>query len=259
MTWTSVNERQDVAILYSGGTDSLAIYALAFSGRHALIPQSRRIHLLHMLNGMGRFPSFPEDRFKVAARILSAQSPEPDKLPQTSYVELDMGRLFQGLWLDVYEDLMPEYGGKNLVCVACKLAMHVRGVIYCVEHLVPLMLVGYTKKQGYYPEQTHVFMEKVAALSEAFGIKTVFPLYEALDLESIGRHLLEDFGLPSTGGGERKCLFCQTKTSATEKEIGKYLDDMIPRVLVYIEHRLEGHIKEAAMCFPPGRDVNRKK
>ncbi|MGQ9499170.1 MAG: hypothetical protein ACUVQ6_02165 [Dissulfurimicrobium sp.] len=91
-------------------------------------------------------------------------------------------------------------------------------------------------------------------LSEAFGIRTVFPLYEFT-----GRHLLEDFGLPSTGGGERKCLFCQTKTSATEGDIGAYLDDMIPRVSAYIEHRLEGRIKEAAMCFPPGRDINRKK
>lgn len=259
MIWTPVSERQDIAVLYSGGTDSLSLYALAFSGRHTLIPRPRRIHLLHMMNGMGRFPAFPEDRLRVAGRILSAQVPEPDRAPKTSYIELDMGRLFQGLWLDTYEDLMPEYGGKNLVCVACKFAMHTRGVIYCVEHFVPVILVGYTKKQGYYPEQTPVFMEKAADLSEAFGVRTAFPLYEDLDLESTGRHLLEDFGLPSTGGGERKCLFCQTKTSATEKEIGAYLDDMMPRVSAYIEHRLEGRVKEAAMCFPPGRDVNRKK
>ncbi|MGB9711835.1 MAG: hypothetical protein ACP5SG_02665 [Dissulfurimicrobium sp.] len=259
MTWMPVPECQDVAILYSGGTDSLSLYALAFSGRHPLIPRPRRIHLLHMLNGMGRFPAFPKNRMRVAKRILAAQAPEPDKVPKTSYVELDMGRLFQGLWLDVYEDLMPKYGGKNLVCVACKLAMHARGIIYCVEHLAPTMFAGYTKKQGYYPEQTYVFMEKTAHLSKRFGIRTAFPLYEDLDIESVGRHLLEDLGLPSTGGGERKCLFCQTKTSATEKEIGAYLDDMFPMVSSYIEYRLEGRIKDAAMCFPPGRDVSEKK
>ena len=249
MTLTPTAEGQDLAILYSGGTDSLAIYALAFAGRHPYVPRPRRIHLLHMLNGMGRFPSFPEDRLRVAQKILSAQVPEPDRSPKTAYMELDVGRLFQGLWLDRYEELMPRYGGKNLVCVACKLAMHARAVLYCVENLVPLLLVGYTKKQGYYPEQTQVFMEKTAGFSEKLGIKTLFPVYDDFDLESVTRHLLEDFGLPSTGGGERKCLFCQTMTGATEKEIGEYLDDMVPKVTGYIGYKLEGRIRDAAMCF----------
>jgi hypothetical protein len=64
---------------------------------------------------------------------------------------------------------------------------------------------------------------------------------------------LEDFGLPSTGGGERKCLFCQTLTTATERDIGRYLDDMIPMVERYLEYRLDGRVKDAAICFPPGR------
>ncbi len=174
--------------------------------------------------------------------------------PRAFYVELDMGRLFQGLWLDRYEDLMPRYDGKNLVCVACKLAMHARAVIYCVEHLVPVILAGYAKRQGYYPEQTREFMERVAALSERFGVATRFPLYHEFESEAVARHLLEDFGLPSTGGGERKCLFCQTKTTASGKEVGRYLDDMIPRVAEYMEHRLAGRARDAARCFPAGFD-----
>jgi len=65
----------------------------------------------------------------------------------------------------------------------------------------------------------------------------------------ITRHFLEDHGLPSTGGGERKCLFSQTRTTATEKEIEIYLDDMIPVVNKYIESRLEGRLKDSARCF----------
>ena len=80
-------------------------------------------------------------------------------------------------------------------------------------------------------------------------------LYEViteLEDEMITRHLLEDMGLPSNGGGERKCLFCQTLTTAKEKEIGQYLDDMLPQVKKYIELRQAGRVKEAANCFPPG-------
>jgi hypothetical protein len=246
-------EKQELAILFSGGTDSLSLYALAAVGVHPEIPRPRRIHLLHMLNGMGRFPSFPERRFRVSERILSAQVPDSEGMPQATYVELDMGRLFQGLWFDRYEELMPRYGGKNLVCVACKLAMHVKAIVYCIEMLTPILLVGYARKQGYFPEQTKAFMDRISGFSDNFGIRTRFPVYEDFSDEAVTRHLLEEFGLPSTGGGERKCLFCQTLTTATEKETGQYLDDMIPRLSEYVEHKLAGRVRDAASCFPPGR------
>lgn len=246
-------EKQELAILFSGGSDSLSLYALAAVGAHPEIPRPRRIHLLHMLNGMGRFPSFPKERFRVSEGILKAQMPDSEQIPQATYIELDMGRLFQGLWLDRYEELMPHYGGKNLVCVACKLAMHVKAVIYCVERLVPTLLVGYARKQGYFPEQTRAFMDRISGWSDDFGIRTRFPVYEDFDDERVTRHLLEEFGLPSTGGGERKCLFCQTLTTATEKEIGLYLDDMIPRLRQYVDHKLAGRLRDAASCFPLGR------
>jgi hypothetical protein len=247
--------QQELAILYSGGTDSLALYALASAGHHPGLARPVGIHLLHMLNGMGRFVDFPRNRFLTAQKILLANAADPEKIPAAEMVELDMGRLFQGLWLDRYEEMMPRYNGKNLVCVACKLGMHARAIIYCHEHLVPHFVAGYTKKQDHYPEQTPVFMEKIKELSTRFGISTTFPVYEDFDDQMITRHVLEDFGLPSTGGGERKCLFCQTLTTATEQEIGQYLDDMLPLVGEYIEHRLAGRVREAALCFPPG---NRK-
>jgi len=253
-------EKTELAIMFSGGTDSLALYALASLGHHPELPRPRCIHLLHMLNGMSRFHDFPRHRFEAARQILARQVPlhgmnsssSTVKAPETLMVELDMGRLFQGLWLDSYEEFMPRYNGKNLVCVACKVAMHTRAIIYCIENFIPHLVTGYARRQDYYPEQTPVFMEKIAAFSSGFGIRTHFPVYEDLEDEMITRHILEDFGLPSTGGGERKCLFCQTLTTATEKEIGRYLDDMLPLVSEYVELRQAGRVKEAAKCFPPG-------
>lgn len=253
-------DKMELAIMFSGGTDSLALYALASLGHHPGLPRPRHIHLLHMLNGMSRFHEFPRERFEIARQILekqvsrvNMQSPGSSlQLPETVMVELDMGRLFQGLWLDRYEELMPRYNGKNLVCVACKVAMHARAIIYCMENFVPHLVAGYARRQEYYPEQTTVFMTKIAEFSSGFGIRTHFPLYEELEDETVTRHILEDYGLPSTGGGERKCLFCQTLTTATEEDIGSYLDDMLPLVRKYIEFRQAGRLKEAAGCFPPG-------
>ena len=253
-------EKVELAIMFSGGTDSLALYALAALGHHPILPRPRHIHLLHMLNGMSRFHEFPRQRLEAAQKILAKQVPLAEmslldsavKLPEALMVELDMGRLFQGLWLDSYEDLMPRYNGKNLVCVACKVAMHTRAIIYCLENFIPHLVTAYARRQEYYPEQTPVFMEKIAEFSSRFGIRTYFPVYEDLDDEMVTRHLLEDLGLPSTGGGERKCLFCQTLTTTTEKEIGQYLDDMLPLVKKYVELRQSGRIREAANCFPPG-------
>jgi hypothetical protein len=241
--------KQNLAILFSGGTDSLSLYTLAAVRKHPDIPSPRVIHLLCMLNGMSRFPTFTINRFKMAEKILKSQVPSNEPLTESNFVELDMGRLFQELWLDKYEELMPNYNGKNLVCVACKLAMHARAIIYCVEYCIPLLLAGYAKKQSYFPEQSKAFMTRISSFSESFGIITRFPVYHDFDDEMITRHFLEDHGLPSTGGGERKCLFSQTQTTATEKEIGMYLDDMIPIVNKYIESRLEGRLKDSAMCF----------
>ncbi|MCB2183692.1 MAG: hypothetical protein KQH63_16785 [Desulfobulbaceae bacterium] len=246
--------KQELAILFSGGTDSLALYALATSGSHPGLPRPRKIHLLNMLNGMGRFPDFTRNRFETSRAILARRFPFADDMPDAHLVELDMGRLFQGLWLDRYEEFMPRYGGKNLVCVACKLAMHIRALLYCNEHLVPHLVAGYTKKQSHFPEQTAIFMQKISELSAHFGVTASFPVYDDFSEQMTTRHVLEEYGLPSTGGGERKCLFCQTLTTATEKEIGLYLDDMIPRATNYIEHIQHGRVREAASCFPPGTE-----
>ena len=243
---------QDIAILFSGGTDSLALFCLTAAGRHPGLPMANHVHLLHMLNGMSRFHDFPRKRYEVARDILSRQVSDPEKMVESSYVELDMGRLFQGLWLDRYEEFMPLYSGKNLVCVACKLAMHTRALLYCMDNFISLIVTGYSKKQDHYPEQTPIFMEKIAAFSAHFGVRTAFPVYDDFSETLMTRHVLEDFGLPSTGGGERKCLFCQTLTTTTEKEIGKYMDDMIPRLSRYVELKRAGEIREAALCFPPG-------
>lgn len=241
--------KQDLAIIFSGSIGSLALYTLSAVGKHPDIPSPRMIHLLCMQNGASRFSDFAIKRYKTVEKILKAQMPTSDPLPEASFVDLDTTRLFQDLWLDQYEVLMPQFGGKNLLCTACRFATHMRAIIYCVERLVPLFIVGHSGKLSGCPKHSEAFMAKATALSSAFGITSRFPMHRDFDDENIIKHLLEDHGLPSDSGGKIKCLFSHTNTTATEKEIESYLDHMMPRVTQYVESRLEGDIKGTAVRF----------
>jgi tRNA(Ile)-lysidine synthase TilS/MesJ len=241
--------KQDLAILFSGGKDSVALYAFAALGKCHDIPSPRTIHLIHMSNGVSRFRKEPSRRIKTVKKLLAKQASPNQPLPESVFIDLDVTHLFQELWLDRYEALMPEYGGKNLVCVACKLAMHTRAVIFCHEHSVPNLLVGMAKKQSHLPEQSEPFMERMIAMSERFGIITRFPLYEALDDDETTVHFLKDHGLPAFGGGKSDCLFSRTLTTANVDHTASYIDDMMPSLIQYIEGRLDGKIKETALSF----------
>jgi hypothetical protein len=241
--------KQELAILFSGSVDSLALYTLSAAGRHADIPRPRKIHLLCMQNGALRFKAFPFERFKTAEKTLKAQAPSTEPVSESSFVELDTAGLFQRLWLDQCEALMPQYNGKNLVCTACMLAMHTRAVIYCVERLVPVFIASCSGNQSCCPQQNETFVTKVMDFSYGFGITTRFPLNSDFDDEMVLKSLLEDYGLPANDGGERKCLFAQSLTTATAKEIESYLDAMLPHLNKYVDSRLEGKLRDAAECF----------
>lgn len=246
-------QTKPIAIMFSGGADSLSLLSMAATGTLKGIEPPTEIHLMYMLNGMSRFPSFPRERVRVARELLTAQYGRKKKLPDIIYSERDSARLFQALWVDHYEELMPRYNGKNLVCVACKAAMHTRSILYCLENNIQQFITGYTKKQHYYPEQTPAFMDRLREFSHDFGVETLYPIFNEFNDEVTVRHYLEDHGLPSAAGGEMDCMFSQTYTTAKEEDTANYLDDILPLVGEYIEAELDGDFKKAAGIFPPGR------
>ena len=80
--------KQDLAILFSGGTDSLSLYVLSASRKFHNLPSPRMIHLLYMLNGMSGFEAFPLHGFKTAEKILKDQTPLTEPLPEATFIEL---------------------------------------------------------------------------------------------------------------------------------------------------------------------------
>jgi len=242
----------DMAILFSGGPKSLALYGLACNGHLPSLGRPQRIHLLNMSTGMGSFPAFTRQRFTLGKEILHQQRPDPAARPDSLLVELDAGRLFQGLWLNRHEELLPRFNGKNLACVACQVAMHIQAIIYCTENLIATVAAGYSKGHTHCPEQHHIFLDKISKFSQQFGITSVFPVYPEFTKKTTISHVLEDLGLPATGGGRDKCPFSQTLSTATETEIGNYLEMLLPKASEYIDHRLNGHLAEAAAIFPLG-------
>ncbi len=247
------NNHQSVAIMFSGGTDSLALMSMAVKKQLPGLEKLKQVHLMYMLNGMSRYPSFPRERFKICKELLKGQYGSGTDFPELKYVEIDSARLFQGLWLDHYEELMPRYNGKNMVCVACKIAMHAQSIVYCKRNKISTFLTGYAKKQSYYPEQTPTFMNRLKEFSKNFDIETLYPVFEMFTDETVSRHYLEDNGLPSTGGGERACMFSQTYTTAEESDTEKFLNESLPQTSKYLKAILDNQLNVAASYFPPGR------
>jgi 3'-phosphoadenosine 5'-phosphosulfate sulfotransferase (PAPS reductase)/FAD synthetase len=89
---TDLTTRNPLAIMFSGGSDSLALLSMAYKGQLKGITSPTEIHLLYMLNGMSRFPSFPRERCRIAKELLESQIAEPNKKPAVHYVELDTAR-----------------------------------------------------------------------------------------------------------------------------------------------------------------------
>lgn len=246
-------DSQELAILYSGGDASLALYVLAAAGTHPELPRPRGIHLLFMENGARGFAGFAKERFARAEATLKKRSPKTSPVPETEYIERDMRLLYKSVWIDRAEAMTAAFGGKNLVCAACRLAMHAEGVIHCVTHLVPALVSAcgaYDHRDG--PEQGPAFLEGLAAFSAGFGIVSRFPAREDFSDPSVPRHVLESHGIPPYASRPGRCLFADTVTTASEADAVRFLEQAAPQLSEYVEHRLEGRVREAAMVFGKG-------
>ena len=235
--------------MFSGGRRSLALYTLAATHSHPDIPSTEFIHLLCVDNGMQRFLDLPAQRFRIVRESLEESRPPNQPLPDSALVAVDSSWLLRKLWIDRCEQLVSEYSGRNLICVACGLAMHAKAIVYCAERMVPAVYAGACRRQEDAARHTPVFLEKIEAFSYEIGVKTRFPVYDEFESDRFVRNFLKDRGLPCFGGGERRCLFSDSVSSATDEDVRRYLDDTIPRLLAYVQWTLDGKHEKAVGAF----------
>jgi PP-loop superfamily ATP-utilizing enzyme len=183
------SKKKTVALLFSGGRDSsLACGVLAKKGY--------KIHLLTFNNGATIRQDLAEHRYKELSEKF------PDAIIKRAIIP-SYG-LFKDLGLKNLEKDIKKYE-TNLICMGCKLSMHVISLIYCLENDIPIIADGYTDYQKKWIEQMPEAIEAVKKFHEEYHIKYINPVYSESSKEQVKDKLLK-FGL-STKSLEGSCLF----------------------------------------------------
>lgn len=155
-------EQTEIAIAYSGGTDSTCVAAL-------LAPHVRKAHLLTF--------------YELATR----HSPRPDsncerlrqKFPQTEFVSrvFSTDSIVRFLSYSEYLRTFRNFGYLALAtCGFSSLSWHIRTILYCREHGVTYVADGLTRELMHFPGHMDEGVEQFRLLYESFGIRYVNPV-----------------------------------------------------------------------------------
>lgn len=193
------------AILFSGGLDS----SLAVCD---MIEKGYDVHLLHYDTGA-----------LISNNLIKIRYAELKKIYEECIVDLyerNISGLFRRIALVSLEEDIKKYG-VSLICVGCKLAMHVQCIIYCKNNGIKCVADGSTERQKRYGEQREVSLEFVKKFYQEYDIEYKNPIYN-LDKKEI-KYGLFDRGM-TIQPLEDTCLFSNTFSIADDEIIEKYLE-----------------------------------
>lgn len=213
------------AILFSGGLDS----SLAVCD---MIERGYNVHLLHYDTGA-----------LISNNLISIRYNELKRTYDKCIVELyerNISGLFRRIALVSLEEDIKTYG-VSLICVGCKLAMHVQCIIYCKNNGIKCVADGSTERQKRYGEQREVSLEFIKEFYQEYDIEYKYPIYN-LDKKEI-KYGLFDRGI-TIQSLEDTCLFSNTFSIVEDETIEKYLDSkkiickkLVERGLAYEKNR----------------------
>ncbi|MFC1889582.1 hypothetical protein ACFL4G_07480, partial [Thermodesulfobacteriota bacterium] len=153
-----------VAVKYSGGTDSTAatvMVAEAFDKVHLVTYRHSGIrHINNSTHHLSRLRElYGEDKFE--------------------HVIIDMDRLFKEVTFSRYVKNIRRYGFFNLTtCGLCKLAMHVRTILYCLDEGIDHVVDGANINSSHFPAQMKEVIDELRLLYAEFGITFTNPVYD---------------------------------------------------------------------------------
>lgn len=212
-------------VLFSGGLDSsLAVCKMIENGY--------RIELLHFDQGA-----------LISNNLVSIRYNELKKVYYNCIRDINffnVSGLFRRIALVSLEEDIKKYK-VSLVCVGCKLAMHVQSIIFCKKNELHCMADGSTERQKRYGEQREVTLNFLKNMYNEYGISYENPVY-ALDKKEI-KYGLFDRGM-TIQPLEDTCLFSNTFSIASDEIIEQYLEEkeqlckeLIERGMMYEKNR----------------------
>ncbi len=153
----------EIAILYSGGTDSTAAAALA-AGAFSEVKLLTFRHSGHA-------------RIENSARNVRRLR---DRFPDTRFVHeyYDIDRLYRYVTYAEYWKHLKRYGLFNLAtCLFCRLAMHTRALVYCIENGIDQIADGANVNSTNFNEQMVEVVDEIQKMYCHFGITYSAPVY----------------------------------------------------------------------------------
>lgn len=214
------NKNKNVVVLFSGGIDCSLVSLL-------LRKEGYRVHLLHYDHGASISNGLHRIRFQELKNLMG----EENVLLQ----ELSHRGLFRKLALANIENDFAQYK-TNMICLGCRLAMHIETITYCLKNDIHIVADGSVKYQNDFPEQNGVALEIFRGLYEKYGIEYKTLLSEVNSAKDVKYRLLDN-GI-SIQSMEDTCLFSNTFNKAEEKSIEEFLNARLPVCDTYIEEKL---------------------
>lgn len=157
-------KKKSCAILFSGGTDSTLTAAM-------LTEQFETIHLVTY----NRFGFHETDNTSTQAQMLREKYGK-DKFIHT-YLNVD--KLFEHISYENYLKNLKNHGLFNLsTCGLCKLSMHVRTIIYCLDNEINYVADGANQAMTMEPAQMKPVIDKLKEMYSANGIEYFNPVFE---------------------------------------------------------------------------------
>ncbi|MFA7074257.1 MAG: hypothetical protein WC234_03605 [Endomicrobiaceae bacterium] len=161
-----MGKNKEAVILYSGGTDSTC--TVFFKAE-----EFDKIHLI----SYKRFGIFSAGN--IDYNVLRLQ----DIFGKDKFVRkvINIDKIYKLVVYDDYLKNLFKFGFFNLaVCGQCKMAMHIRTILYCIDNKINIVFDGANKDagSGIAADQTKEVIDVITSLYKAFDISYSSPVYE---------------------------------------------------------------------------------
>jgi predicted subunit of tRNA(5-methylaminomethyl-2-thiouridylate) methyltransferase len=161
---------KEIALMFSGGVDSTIAAAM-------LAEKYDKVHLLTYNNGYGHM--FMESTKK---RVDELNKRFPDKF---AFNLSSTKELFEKITVNNVVNEYKEHKSGFVWCMGCKLGMHTKSIIYCLENGIPNMADGSSKDTESMVEQKPFSIALIRSIYERFNINFYTPVYNIPRKEKI--------------------------------------------------------------------------
>jgi hypothetical protein len=209
----------DVAVMFSGGRDS-SLAAVIYCTR------GFRVKLLRFITGFGIPSPLPDIReAELRSRFGDAILPSQDPIRVYGLV--------RRIAVAEIEGDFRRFGGKNLVLLGEKLALHAASLVHCLNNEIAVLADGTSGYQADLPEQRDTAIDFFRNLSERYAVRYETPVKDATSSDEV-KYALLDAGI-STKSLEGISMFADSFSMADDDTVRSYLELKKVHAISYID------------------------